>query len=72
VPQSLRLFAFDRNVEGLVPAAKEYDYGKLPGKILLVDPSSSKVVALIEQQDATGSKQRGSHGRLAKARPAAL
>ncbi len=56
-PQSLRLYAFDHNVEGLVPAAEEYDYVKLPSKdVLLVDPKSRKVVAVIERKDATGGK----------------
>jgi len=57
VPQSLRLYAFDDRVQSLVPAAKQYDYLKLPGNdILLVDPNSRKVVAMIEQKNATESK----------------
>jgi len=43
-------------------AAKEYDYVKPSNKdVLLVDPSGRKVVAMIEQKDATGTKQ---HGRM--------
>jgi hypothetical protein len=30
-----------------VPALKNYDYAKLPGKILLVDPMTRKVVEVI-------------------------
>jgi hypothetical protein len=49
----------------LSAAAKEYDYVKLPSKdVQLVDPSGRKVVAVIEQRDATGSKQRRTHGGL--------
>ena len=62
----------DRRVEtrsspwsALSTAAKEYDYVKLPSKdVQLVDPSGRKVVAVIEQKDATGSKQRRTHGGL--------
>ena len=57
VPKSLGLYAFDHNVEGLVPAAKEYDYVKLPGNdVLLVDPGSRKIVAVVGEKDVTGSK----------------
>ena len=57
VPHSLRLYAFGINVEGVVPAVKQYDYVKLPNQdILLVDPRSRKVVAMVEQKNAGGGK----------------
>lgn len=57
VPQSLRLYAFDTNVQSVVPAAKQYDYVKLPNQdVLLVDPSSRKVVAMVEPKNAGGGK----------------
>jgi hypothetical protein len=55
LPEFLRLYAFDDRVQSLVPAAKQYDYAKLPGNdILLVDPASRKVVAMVQQKDAVG------------------
>jgi hypothetical protein len=57
VPRSLGFYAFDDRVQSLIPAAKKYDYIKLPSNdILLVDPNSRKVVAMIEQKNTTDSK----------------
>jgi hypothetical protein len=57
VPRSMELYAFDDRVQSLTPAAQKYDYVKLEGNnVLLVDPASRTVVAMVEQKDATQSK----------------
>ncbi len=56
VPQSLRLNQLPGNVTGQVQSLKGDDFAKLnDGKILIVNPSSKQIVALINERATTGS-----------------
>ncbi len=56
VPQSLKLNQLPGNVSGQVQSLKGDDFAKLnDGKILIVNPSSKQIVALINEHATTGS-----------------
>lgn len=50
VPSSLKIQMFPNNVTAQVPAVKSYDYAMLENQVLLVDPSSKKIVEIIKKQ----------------------
>lgn len=48
-PNGVQLEAIPGKVSRQVPAVKSYQYAKLSDKVLLVDPSSRKIVAIISE-----------------------
>jgi len=49
VPADQRLLPFDRHVRKKVPALKPYSYTLLQGEVLIVDPHSRKIVAIVSK-----------------------
>ena len=47
VPSSVSLQPFATSVSDQVPAVKSYDYTMLNNQLLIVDPASKKVVAIV-------------------------
>jgi Protein of unknown function (DUF1236) len=47
VPNSVSLQALPNNVSDKVPMVKSYDYAILNNQLLIVDPSSKRVVAIV-------------------------
>jgi hypothetical protein len=49
VPSSIKLQSLPSNVSSQIPAVKSYDYALLQNELLIVDPSSKKIVDIITQ-----------------------
>jgi hypothetical protein len=49
VPVDMRLLSFDRHVRKRVPAIGAYSYSLLHGQVLIVDPGTKKIVAIISK-----------------------
>ena len=47
VPNNVSLQALPNNVSGQVPPVKSYDYAMINNQLLIVDPASKKVVAIV-------------------------
>ena len=49
VPNELSLLSLPNNVSNQVPAVRSYDYAMLNNQLLIVEPSTKKVVAIITE-----------------------
>jgi hypothetical protein len=49
IPSSVTLHAFPSDVIGQVPAVKSNDYAMMQSQLLVVDPTSKKIVDIIRQ-----------------------
>jgi len=49
VPSSIKLHALPGDATRQVPAVKSYDYAMLQNDVLLIDPTSKKIVDIIRQ-----------------------
>lgn len=49
VPNSLQLQSLPRNVSNQVPAVQPYEYAMLHSQLLIVDPATKKIVAIITE-----------------------
>jgi hypothetical protein len=50
VPQTMHLLSFARRLRRRIPAIRPYFYTLLHGQVLIVDPASKKIVAIVEEK----------------------
>jgi hypothetical protein len=49
IPDTMRLFAFDRHLRGKIPAIRSYAYALLQGQVLIVDRRARKIVSIVSE-----------------------
>lgn len=47
VPDTMHLLPFTRHLRGKIPAIRHYQYTLLQGQVLIVEPSTRKIVAVV-------------------------
>ena len=47
VPHTMHLLRFERRLRRKVPAMRHYVYGLLQGQVLVIDPGTKKIVAIV-------------------------
>jgi hypothetical protein len=49
IPDTMRLFAFDRHLRKKIPAIRSYAYALLQGHVLIVDRRARKIVSIVSE-----------------------
>jgi len=49
VPATMHLLPFDRRLRKTIPSIRRYSYALLQGQVLIIDPGTKKIVAIVGQ-----------------------
>jgi hypothetical protein len=49
IPDTMRLFAFDRHLRTKIPAIRSYAYALLQGQVLIIDRRARKIVSIVSE-----------------------